>query len=146
MNRITSRFVFKIASFIALFLLLGCTSPPWRAADADIETQIVSSEHMKISRVVIIEKTSGFSLMGEMYKKQLLPIKPNGHIAIDIVNSDGRILYSTATHFHRFGKINRLRKRYKFSVEVPYIPPEGSVIRVAHHEGALHQKTFHTEG
>lgn len=146
MNRTISGFVFKIAVFSTLLYLQGCASQSWKVTDADIKTELVSSDYLKISKVMIFEKSNGFLITAYMLKKNLPALMVKGHIDIDIVDSKGRVLHKTTTRFHRVGKANRPRVLYKFSIEVPYIPSEGGIVRVEHHKTALHQEAFHSEG
>lgn len=138
MNKITSVLVCKMTVFISLIFILGCMSKPWRVTDTNIKTEIAPSKHLEKLQIVIFEKPEGFSIRGDMREKHRVPSMPIGHIDIDIVDGKGRVLHKTMADIHRSGKANRFHKRYKFNIEVPLIPPEGSTIRVAHHEAALH--------
>jgi len=139
MNRILLRFIYKIAAFSMLFYLQGCATQAWKVTNADIKTEFVYSDYLKISKVMIYEKSDGFLIAAYMRKKNLPTLMVKGHIDIDIVDSKGRVLHKTTTRFHRVGKANRPRELYKFSIEVPIMPPEGGVVRVTHHKAALHQ-------
>ncbi len=138
MYRKASNFTFKASTLIALLLLLGCTISPKQAADTDSKIEIVSSKHLVISNVVMVEKPGGFSLKGDVRDKHSLEPTPRGHIDIDVIDDKSRVLHKTRTAIHRFGNVKRPKSRYKFSIEVPYIAPTGSVIRVSYHDTTLH--------
>lgn len=140
MNIKISRLVLTITTYASIVFLTGCASSPWSVSDSNVETQLVSSKNLKISRVVVFEKTDGISLRGEMYKSQLRSIKPKGHIDIDVIDSAGSVLHKRTAQIHRYKKTNGSRKHYKFYSDVSYLPPEGSIIRVAHHEAESHRE------
>jgi len=140
MYKIISKFVTR-ASIITFFLsLTGCATTTWQAAEHNVKTELVSSRHLKLANVEIVEKTSGFSLTGEISSRggHLIHYLPKGHLDIEIVDSKEHKPHKLTTNFHRIGSASNPRKRYKFSVDVPHVPKAGSVIRVSLHETEQH--------
>ena len=144
-----SRFAFRIPAFIAVLLLLGCATSPSQINDANIKKEIVSSDHLTISNVRIDAIKDGFSIDGNMQHKRVSDSLIRGHIDIEVVDTAGTVLHRTKTSIlhrtktstsHRtktsishFGRTRPFHKSYRFGVDVPYIPPNGSTVRVIHH-------------
>ena len=149
MNFKKSHFVLRIPAFIAVLLLLGCATSPSQINDANIKKEIVSSDHLTISNVSIDAINDGFSIDGYMRHKYVSDSLIRGHIDIEVVDTAGTVLHRTKTSIlhrtktstsHRtktsishFGRTRPYNNRYRFSVDVPYIPPNGSTVRVIHH-------------
>jgi len=157
----TSNFAFKMPVLLLLLFLFGCTTSPTKVGDTDNKIEIVSSKHLKISDVVFVKNSTGFLLQGDIRDIHSFHPKPKGHVDIDIVDDKKRVLKKTRTSIHKsekvknpsnnsklthrartsihkFGNAKRLGNRYNFSIEVPYVAPEGSVIRLSYHEGTKH--------
>jgi len=135
-----SKFTFKAAVFTFALTLLGCASTPRSADDLNVKTEFVSSKHLKLSKVLLTNKSAGFSIEGEIssHGNHRINALPKGHLDIDIVDRNNRVLHKTTTPFHRISKANKPHKRYHFRMDVPHILKGGSIVRVSLHEVKQH--------
>jgi len=137
MNFKKSHFVLRIPVFITVLLLLGCATSPGQIDDANIKKEIVPSKHLTISNVSIDAINDGFSIDGYMRHKYVSDSLIRGHIDIEVADTAGTVVHKTKTSISHFGSTRPFHKSYRFSVDVPYIPPNGSTVRVIHHVTAL---------
>ena len=138
MYKRSSSFVFKIATFLTLFLMLGCAASPQQISSSNYNVETVKSDHLRLDHIDISKSENGITVKGDFHNIHGADRnrRPKGHIDVDIVGHKGKLFHKTQSNISRvsrFGKNNPLYERYKFKLEVPYLPVDGSTIRLSYH-------------
>lgn len=138
-----SRFIFGVSTLVALLLTLGCTTSPTRIDESKIKIDIVPAKHLRMFNVAIYKIPEGILVKGDMKNLHGLDRKPKGHVDVEFIGNNNELLHKTRTNINRFGKINKYLKRYKFSIKVPYMLTESSVMRLSYHESNEEEQKRH---
>jgi len=137
------RWFFGATILVALLLTLGCTTSPTRIDDSKIKIEVVPAKHLRMWNITVYKISDGILVKGDMKNLHGLDRKPKGHIDVEFIKNDGKVMHVTRTNINRFGKINKLLKRYRFSIEAPYTPADGSVMRLSYHESKAEEQKRH---
>ncbi len=119
-------------SMVAFMLVLfpACASISRDRVGAHIAVERMPSADARISKVYLRRDGKGLAISGELrppgMKRSILP----GHMLIEIIGPDGKMIKQAKSHYYRVGKINKKMQKYTFSVILPKVPPAGSTIRL----------------
>ena len=132
----------KFVATGALTLLL--TNPLFaETIDADgFKVDVISpkSSSAKIVKVRVDEKDGKLYIEGEITRKLRQQFVTLGHIDVAVEDANGNVI-SEATGNYWPKRVNKdINKPSHFSVELPSVPPQGSVIKIVRHlDEADHQ-------
>lgn len=123
----------SIAVFISVALVIaaisGCASVESKKANVIIEKE--SSSLLRFERVTVTRSESVITVRGTLHSRTRSSVP--GHIDITFLSTNGDILQTLKTDYHR----GSLKARdYNFKVEVPLDLPDGSTVRVVYHRRA----------
>ena len=131
----SSSFIIKIGMFLTVLFMLGCASSAHQTSSSDYIVETDQSKHIRLDHFFITNSKNGIIVKGHMHNIHGTDRKPKGHIDVEIVGSKNEILHKTLTSLtiSPFGQLNRHYKKYRFKLEVPYVPAKGSTILLTYH-------------
>ena len=127
--------IIGIGLVISIISVSGCTANRINPTNQlSIPLELVPSEDACISRAYAYEDANEFVIYGKVkHRAQNCCDPARGHVDIAVLGPEGTILDVTSTLYspHNIPKVRSKTSRFK--VRLPYIPPDGATIRIAHH-------------
>ena len=131
-------------TFIGIGTLSLLLTVPVFAADVDTgnyKVEVISpkTSTAKIVKVRVDEKDGRLYVEGDVNRKLRQQFVTLGHIDVVVEDPNGNVISETTGNYWPKRVNKDLNKASHFMVELPSIPPEGSVIKVARHlDNAAH--------
>ena len=125
-------------TYIILFMIIGFASASVNSKPLgnDIDIKRISSKHVIITSATIIRANGGVSIIGRLKQRYATDSRRlPGHIDVDILNAEGRVIYKTKSGYKNVSllRVNRNFK-YEYYVAIPIILTEEDTIRLSFHE------------
>lgn len=135
-SRMAGRLTLVVATVVILVVLSGCaTLGRDLARDGAVTVERVSSTHAEVSHVHVHQAAAGMMVYGELTKLPAAPWTLPGHVEVQILDPHETVVDQMDTSYHRKDKRSH---RVWFHVQVPAVPPPGSIVRVTHHPVGEH--------
>lgn len=143
--------IIGIGLVISIISVSGCTAnriSRTNQLSLSIPLELVPSEDAYISRAYAYEDASEFVIYGKVKRRAQNCCDPaRGHVDIAVLGPEGTILDVTSTLYSPRNIPKARSKTSRFTVRLPYIPPDGATIRIAHHSSLeVLDSTVHIAG
>lgn len=100
-----------------------------------IELEKISYRGVRILNVFVQEENGKTKIFGRVKNTSFVPIN-FGHVDISIISPEGTIVKEASTQY--IPKTLKKRKRHsdgsRFYTHLQFVPPEGSIVRIAFHK------------
>lgn len=115
-------------------ILAGCAAliGPQALAQS-IAIDRVDSPGTRIDRVRLGHSATALLIDGQVRHRVPVPGPNRGHVRIELLDGDGRVLETVDTGYARLHRRSRLAR---FHAEVPIDPTQVRTVRIAHHADA----------
>jgi hypothetical protein len=121
--------VFALSAVVAM---QGCaTTPQDLVGEGKVNVETIPSRYGHISHVSVLASEPGVRVAGEVHGSTHGRGYILGHVDIEVIYPDGTMQEVIAFKYQNRGGKSRATP---FSVEVPFVVPEGSTIRIIHHD------------
>jgi hypothetical protein len=137
---IVTRSYCAIILFLATGMLSACASRgPIVGADQLIIDRI-SSDHVNFGEIYARETDKGIDVVGKAtFTKSMMGVPPD-HIAVTIIDPNGKVLYTARARYYRYGKPTKEANTFSFSLSIPLTAPKGSSVKLEN-DAALHRSS-----
>ena len=133
--------------FLAIFFATDCLGEVTDLLKTNtVLLERVSSISFDVSSVGVYQEGDSIDIRGIVKKRTRVGPNLSGHVDLAIFDPDGNLLRQVSTSYSpltvSYGTGQGSREGY-FSVHLRMVPPQGAVIRVAHHSRSYSvRKTF----
>ena len=125
-------FGFTIASFA------GCASNRINLVDnGTVTIECVNSKRMLVSRVYVYQEGDELVISGRVKRRFSTGIGTGGHVDIAMFNQEGTPIINISKHYTP--RLTKHSRTSSFTVHLPLIISERSIVRVVHHSGVHHE-------
>lgn len=131
MNAIKNQALSITLMLSTILAIQGCTTMPHDLGrDGKVSVETIPSRYGHVSRVSVLASETGVRVAGEVHGSTHRRGYILGHVDIEVIYPDGTMQEIISFMYRNRGGKSRATP---FSVEVPFVVPEGSTIRVIHH-------------
>jgi len=130
---------------MSVVILSGYTfaSPENLFKNGTLKIDKITEGRVRITSVSASVDKDSLKLSGKVKKSGTGYVK-SGHIDLAIISPDGELLKAISTYY--VPKSLNLKKRHThgstFHAELSFVPPEGSIVRIAFHRTSIEKETF----
>jgi hypothetical protein len=119
----------------ALLISTGCASTRTNLADTGAVDLVVSeTEPIKVTHARVLRDESGAMITGKVARVRQRAYWLRGHVDLTITSPDGQLLLEESIRFHR-RRLTRHTLEGTFVHRPDFVPPVGTTVRLAHHDG-----------
>ena len=118
---------------ILCFILNGCATT--RSRPLGVSTESRSGAGVEIQSVHLRTNANGLMVSGVVRRTFGYTRTLQSHLDVEVVTPDGNSRKKIAINYlpRPIPRSLRIRKHSDFAVQLPEVPPPGSVVRVTHH-------------
>ncbi|QNN25156.1 hypothetical protein HED60_23705 [Planctomycetales bacterium ZRK34] len=120
---------------VASLISFGCASTRTNLVEiGKVDLVVVETTPVKITRAKVLHDESGVVITGKVARERQRAYWLRGHVDLRMTSPDGDVLLEESVRFHR-RRLTRHTWEGTFAHRIGSIPPPGTTVRLAHHEG-----------
>ena len=123
---------------LTIVYIAGCASNRINLVDnGTVSIERVSSQRTLVSKVYVYQQEEELVISGRVRRRLSTGLAGGGHVDITVLNQEGKPIKNISKgYLPRWIKHSRTSS---FTVHLPLIISEASIVRVVHHSGAPHE-------
>lgn len=123
-----------------LLITAGCASTGADLVKKGVITvEHIPSRYAHTHRVSVHQKGTDIVISGELYSRFHQPSFIPGHVDIEVISPEGKLLGQGIGKYYRVGGRKSKSRRFEFLMQLSANAPQGSKIRIVHHPASLQE-------
>ncbi|MDD3815885.1 MAG: hypothetical protein PHZ02_14720 [Desulfocapsaceae bacterium] len=122
----------RFCVWLTILLTFGCaTYGPNLVKEGTMTVETVNAKDIRLSNIGVYQKDGGTIVNGHIQRRRFSYFMPSGYVQVEMISPDGTRHQQCERYLGGYGKSKR--HGTSFVTEFPFIPVQGTVVRLSVH-------------